>query len=189
LRWTGTYSGRPIRRCWLPTRRSNTRGFLNPVTGTFGWSLDPADQTLALTYTPSAVPEPGTLALVGLAAAAGWRFAAPADQVNKSRGERRGVSPTCLISQDTSAYTARRSPEQPANSLQRDSAHCFEPAMFRHAAALVVFLLFISGDSRPRLAGARRAGGFIFQNGDRVVFLGDSINRPVSVLDLHRACT
>jgi hypothetical protein len=36
---------------------------------TFGWSLDLADHTLSVTYTPIPVPEPGTLALVGLAAA------------------------------------------------------------------------------------------------------------------------
>jgi hypothetical protein len=47
----------------------DTSEFVNPVSGTFGWSLDTANQTLSLTYTPSAVPEPGTLSLVGLAAA------------------------------------------------------------------------------------------------------------------------
>ena len=46
-------------------------GIANPIAGTFGWSLDAADQTLSLTYTPSAVPEPGTLALTGLAVI-GW---------------------------------------------------------------------------------------------------------------------
>ena len=49
--------------------------FANPVAGTFGWKLDPVGQSLSLTYTTSAVPEPGTLFLVGLAAAgfACWR--------------------------------------------------------------------------------------------------------------------
>jgi hypothetical protein len=53
----------------------DTSGFLNPTAGSFGWSLDPAGQTLSLVYTPSAVPEPGTLALIGFAAAglAFWR--------------------------------------------------------------------------------------------------------------------
>ena len=41
--------------------------------GTFGWDLDSGGHSLSLVYTPSAVPEPGTLALVGLAAAIGWR--------------------------------------------------------------------------------------------------------------------
>ena len=50
----------------------DTSGFLNPVAGTFGWSLDPAGHTLSLVYTPTAVPEPGTLVLLGAAAAAGW---------------------------------------------------------------------------------------------------------------------
>jgi hypothetical protein len=46
-------------------------GFNNPVDRTFGWSLDPASQTLSLFYTPSAVPEPGTFTLLGVAAV-GW---------------------------------------------------------------------------------------------------------------------
>ncbi len=70
--WTGTYAG-PTDVATLDADTSfNTTGFANPIAGTFGWSLDPAGQTLSLVYTPSAVPEPGTLALVGLAAAAGW---------------------------------------------------------------------------------------------------------------------
>jgi hypothetical protein len=73
--WAGTYSG-PTDAATLNAATSfDTNGFLNPTAGTFGWSLDPAGQTLSLVYTPSAVPEPGTLLLVGLAAAglAGWR--------------------------------------------------------------------------------------------------------------------
>jgi MYXO-CTERM domain-containing protein len=52
----------------------DTSGFVNQFNGTFGWTLDQADHTLSLTYTPTPVAEPGTLALVGLAAAglAGW---------------------------------------------------------------------------------------------------------------------
>jgi hypothetical protein len=61
--WAGTYSG-PADAATLDAATSfDTSGFLNPVAGSFGWSLDPAGQTLSLTYTPSAVPEPGTLAL------------------------------------------------------------------------------------------------------------------------------
>jgi fibronectin-binding autotransporter adhesin len=74
-KWAGTYSG-PTDVAMMDAATSfDTSGFLNPVTGTFGWSLDPAGQTLSLTYTPSAVPEPGTLTLVGCAAAglASWR--------------------------------------------------------------------------------------------------------------------
>ena len=51
-----------------------TPGSANPVAGSFGWNLEAAGQSLSLVYTPTAVPEPGTLALVGLAAAiVGWR--------------------------------------------------------------------------------------------------------------------
>ncbi len=71
-RWMGTYSG-PTDAATLDADTSfDTSGIVNPLAGSFGWSLDAADQTLSLVYTPSSVPEPGTLALVGLAAAAGW---------------------------------------------------------------------------------------------------------------------
>jgi fibronectin-binding autotransporter adhesin len=70
--WAGTYSG-PTDAVTLNAATSfDTSGFLNPIAGTFGWSLDPAGQTLSLVYTPTAVPEPGTLALLGAVAAAGW---------------------------------------------------------------------------------------------------------------------
>ncbi len=73
--WAGTYSGPTDAASLNADTAFDTSGFVNPINGTFGWSLDPADQTLSLTYTPTPVPEPGTLALVGLAAAglAGWR--------------------------------------------------------------------------------------------------------------------
>jgi fibronectin-binding autotransporter adhesin len=68
-RWAGTYSG-PTNAASLDAATSfDTSGFVNPVSGTFGWNLDPAGQALSLVYTPSSVPEPGTLVLVGLAAA------------------------------------------------------------------------------------------------------------------------
>ncbi len=71
-RWLGTYSG-PTDAATLNADTSfDTSGIVNPIAGTFGWSLDPSDQTLSLIYTPSAVPEPGTLALVGVATVAGW---------------------------------------------------------------------------------------------------------------------
>jgi fibronectin-binding autotransporter adhesin len=70
--WTGTYSG-PTDVATLDAATSfDTSGFLNPVVGTFGWSLDSGNQTLSLTYTPSAVPEPSTLAMVGATAAVAW---------------------------------------------------------------------------------------------------------------------
>jgi fibronectin-binding autotransporter adhesin len=75
VRWAGTYSG-PADAAALDAATSfDASGFLNPVAGTFGWALDPASQTLSLVYTPSAVPEPGTLALTGLAGLSLWRAA------------------------------------------------------------------------------------------------------------------
>jgi autotransporter-associated beta strand protein len=71
VEWVGNYSG-PTDVASLNAATSfDTSGFANPFEGTFGWSIESAGQTLSLTYTPSAVPEPGTFALVG-AAAAGW---------------------------------------------------------------------------------------------------------------------
>jgi fibronectin-binding autotransporter adhesin len=71
VRWTGTYSG-PTDALVLDAATSfDTSGFENPINGTFGWSFDAADQTLSLTYSPTPVPEPGTLALTGMAAI-GW---------------------------------------------------------------------------------------------------------------------
>ena len=70
-RWAGTYAG-PTDVAMLDAATNfDTSAFVNPIAGNFGWSLDAADQTLSLTYTPSAVPESGTLALTGLAAL-GW---------------------------------------------------------------------------------------------------------------------
>jgi hypothetical protein len=67
LNFAGAYGG-PTDAAALDAATSfDTSGFLNPVAGSFGWSLDPAGQTLSLTYTPSAVPEPGTLTLVAFA--------------------------------------------------------------------------------------------------------------------------
>jgi len=55
----GTYSG-PTGAVTLNAATTfDTSGFLNPIAGTFGWSLDPAGRSLSLMYTPVAVPEPG----------------------------------------------------------------------------------------------------------------------------------
>jgi fibronectin-binding autotransporter adhesin len=68
--WAGAYAGPADAAALAAATSFDTGGFLNPVAGTFGWQIDPAGHSLSLTYTPSAVPEPGALALVGLAAAA-----------------------------------------------------------------------------------------------------------------------
>src|SRR5205085_12642405 len=69
--WAGNYTGPADAAVLDAATAFDTSGFVNPVGGAFGWSLDPAGHMLSLTYTPSAVPEPGTLALLG-AVAAGW---------------------------------------------------------------------------------------------------------------------
>jgi T5SS/PEP-CTERM-associated repeat protein/autotransporter-associated beta strand protein len=73
VRWSGSYSGPTDAAVLDAATAFDTTGFLNPVAGSFGWSLDAGGHGLSLTYTPSAVPEPGTLALLGAAAAVGFR--------------------------------------------------------------------------------------------------------------------
>jgi fibronectin-binding autotransporter adhesin len=74
VQWVGAYSGPNDVAALDAATTFDTSGFVNPIAGTFGWSIDPTAHQLDLVYTPSAVPEPGTLALVGLAVAAGWRW-------------------------------------------------------------------------------------------------------------------
>jgi hypothetical protein len=71
VHWDGTYSGPTDSASLTASTAFDTSGFVNAAAGTFGWSLDVPDHTLALTYTPIAVPEPGTLALASVAAI-GW---------------------------------------------------------------------------------------------------------------------
>jgi autotransporter-associated beta strand protein len=71
--WAGVYLGPTDDATLNASTAFDTTGFMNQVAGAFGWDLNTGDHTLSLTYTPSAVPEPGTLALVGFAAAVGWR--------------------------------------------------------------------------------------------------------------------
>jgi fibronectin-binding autotransporter adhesin len=99
--WAGTYAG-PTDVATLDASTSfDTSGFLNPTAGTFGWSL--SGSSLSLTYTPSAVPEPGTIGLVSAAAAglACWR--------------RRG---SCLGGRVRSVGRARRQPHDRARPLE-----------------------------------------------------------------------
>jgi autotransporter-associated beta strand protein len=63
VEWSGTYSG-PADVAELDASTTfDSTGFANAITGSFGWSLDTTDHSLSLTYTPSAVPEPGTVLL------------------------------------------------------------------------------------------------------------------------------
>jgi len=64
IRWEGTFSGPSDVATLNADTAFDTSGFLNPVAGTFGWSLDAVDHTLSLTYTPTAVPEPGDVGIV-----------------------------------------------------------------------------------------------------------------------------
>jgi autotransporter-associated beta strand protein len=70
VEWTGIYTG-PADVAYLDASTAfDTTGFANPVAGSFSWTLDTADNTLSLTYTPSAVPEPSALVLSEIAAIA-----------------------------------------------------------------------------------------------------------------------
>jgi autotransporter-associated beta strand protein len=72
VEWMGSYFGPSDVSVLNASTSFETTGFLNPIAGSFGWSLDQSGHMLALTYTPSVVPEPGTLALVGFAAIGAW---------------------------------------------------------------------------------------------------------------------
>src|SRR5262249_5321143 len=62
--WTGAYAGPADAATLTASTAFDTAGFQNPLAGRFGWNLDLGDHTLSLTYTPTAVPEPGTLTLL-----------------------------------------------------------------------------------------------------------------------------
>jgi autotransporter-associated beta strand protein/T5SS/PEP-CTERM-associated repeat protein len=64
VEWTGSYAGPADEATLEASTAFDTSGFANPIAGRFGWALDAGGHTLSLTYSPSAVPEPGTLALV-----------------------------------------------------------------------------------------------------------------------------
>jgi autotransporter-associated beta strand protein len=67
VEWSGSYAGPADPALLDASTAFDSTGFANRFAGTFGWSLDNADRTLSLTYTPSTVPEPGSLALAALA--------------------------------------------------------------------------------------------------------------------------
>jgi autotransporter-associated beta strand protein len=70
VEWAGAYTGPSEAAALDAATAFDTTGVLNPIAGTFGWSLDQSGRTLSIVYTP--VPEPSSLLLV----AAGGVFAA-----------------------------------------------------------------------------------------------------------------
>jgi autotransporter-associated beta strand protein len=70
LEWGGSYVGSADAATLDAATVFDTSGFANPVTGGFGWQLDAGGHSLSLVYTPVAVPEPGSLALTGMAVTA-----------------------------------------------------------------------------------------------------------------------
>jgi autotransporter-associated beta strand protein len=71
--WSGSYSGPTDPAALNASTAFDSSGFQNPVAGAFGWTFGPDGHSLSLTYTPGAVPEPGTLALTALAGLGlGW---------------------------------------------------------------------------------------------------------------------
>ena len=95
VHWIGAYAG-PVDVANLNADTAfDASGFSNPVAGSFGWNLDPADHTLSLTYTPTTVPEPGTFSLVAVAAIA-WvtRLGRPRAGVRKSYSPKSSCSPS-----------------------------------------------------------------------------------------------
>jgi autotransporter-associated beta strand protein len=72
VQWAGSYTGPADAASLNVATLFDTSGFLNPLAGTFGWSLDAADHALSLTYAPTGVPEPGTFALTAAVLALGY---------------------------------------------------------------------------------------------------------------------
>jgi autotransporter-associated beta strand protein len=70
--WSGTYSGPTDPAVLAASTLFDTSGFRNSLSGVFGWSFDASDAVLSLTYTPTAVPEPGTLLLTAFGLTSGW---------------------------------------------------------------------------------------------------------------------
>jgi fibronectin-binding autotransporter adhesin len=75
FQYQGTYSGPTDSATLDASTIFDASGFLNTHPGRFDWVLNQAAKEMDLVYTPTAVPEPGTLSLVGLVGlAAGWRL-------------------------------------------------------------------------------------------------------------------
>jgi hypothetical protein len=87
--WATTYSGPTSDAALTAATEFDATGFQNATNGgSFGWRLDEPGQTLFLTFTPSAVPEPGALALLAVAAtAAGYRRWRREAEMDRGGGE------------------------------------------------------------------------------------------------------
>jgi hypothetical protein len=73
--YAGTYTGPTDTATLDASTIFDTAGFLNPHPGRFDWVLNQATKEMDLVFTPTAVPEPGTLSLIGLAGLGlGWRL-------------------------------------------------------------------------------------------------------------------
>jgi hypothetical protein len=71
ITFAGTYTGPTDSVTLTADTLFDLSQFQNPHTGTFTMQFDGMNKSIDLVYTPSAVPEPGTLALAGMAAI-GW---------------------------------------------------------------------------------------------------------------------
>jgi hypothetical protein len=69
--YAGSYTGPTDSASLDASTNLDTSGFLNPHGGRFDLALNQAAKEMDLIYTPTAVPEPGTLALLS-AAGMGW---------------------------------------------------------------------------------------------------------------------
>jgi hypothetical protein len=73
--YEGAYTGPTDTASLNASAAIDASGFLNPHAGRFDLVLNTASREMDLTFTPTAVPEPGTLTLMGLAGLGlGWRL-------------------------------------------------------------------------------------------------------------------
>jgi hypothetical protein len=71
--WQGTYTGPTDTASLTADTLLDATAFANPHPGTFTIQLDLPNSSLDLVYTPTPVPEPGTLGLVAVGALGVWR--------------------------------------------------------------------------------------------------------------------